>query len=465
MAAIVKSTRSVSINPLKSSTPLGAALAFFGIEGAVPLFHGSQGCTAFAIVLAVRHFNEPIPLQTTAMDEVATILGGRDNFEQALLNVRSRMKPKFIGVASTALVETRGEDFAGDLVAIRARRRELDDTTVVFASTPDFDGAIEEGWAAATSATIAEMIQEKDAARTQPTETSRVNVLPGVHQTPAEVDALREMIGAFGLEPFFLPDVSGSLDGYVPDEYIATTSGGAKLDDIRRMDGACHTIAIGEHMRSSAQLLHDRTKVPFTVLPHLTGLLATDELVELLSRLSGRPVPDAIRRQRRRLVDTMLDGHFWFVGKRIAIASDPDLLCALSSLFHSLGAEIVTAVASTSGSPALKRVPAKEVVVSDLAELETFALENDAHLLVTHSHGRQASERLGIPLLRVGFPIVDRLGAQDRSQILYGGTRRLIYEIANLFMSELHEHTPEDFADVLDRTESTTVLATGATHA
>ncbi len=42
----------------------------------MPLFHGSQGCTSFALVLLVRHFKETIPLQTTAMDEVATVLGG-----------------------------------------------------------------------------------------------------------------------------------------------------------------------------------------------------------------------------------------------------------------------------------------------------------------------------------------------------------------------------------------------------
>ena len=42
----------------------------------MPLFHGSQGCTSFALVLFVRHFKETIPAEMTAMDEVATVLGG-----------------------------------------------------------------------------------------------------------------------------------------------------------------------------------------------------------------------------------------------------------------------------------------------------------------------------------------------------------------------------------------------------
>ena len=122
MAKIIPVSKAASVNPLKSSQPLGAAFAYLGVEGAVPLFHGTQGCTSFALVLFVRHFKETIPLQTTAMDEVATMLGGADHLEEAILNLKTRAKPKLIGVSTTALVETRGEDFAGELAAIKRKR-------------------------------------------------------------------------------------------------------------------------------------------------------------------------------------------------------------------------------------------------------------------------------------------------------------------------------------------------------
>lgn len=93
--------KSASTNPLKMSPPLGAAMAYLGVDGCLPLFHGSQGCTAFALVLLVRHFKEAIPFQTTAMNEVTTILGGMDNVEQAVLNIHKRAKPKVIGICST----------------------------------------------------------------------------------------------------------------------------------------------------------------------------------------------------------------------------------------------------------------------------------------------------------------------------------------------------------------------------
>ncbi len=446
MATVTPSRKACAENPLKSSTPLGAALAFLGVDGSVPLFHGSQGCTSFALVLAVRHFKEAIPLQTTAMNEASTILGGRDNLEEALINLKTRMKPRLIGVASTALVETRGEDFVGELKTILAKRAELAGTAVVFASTPDYEGALEDGWARATTAMIEALVEGLASAAPRSLQAPRLNVLPGVHETPGDIEELRATIEAFGLEPMFLPDLSGSLDGHVPEAYVGTSSGGADLARIAEMGGAAHTLAIGEHMRRPAEALSRRAGVPFTVFPTLTGLAPADRLMAFLSALSGRPVPPLFRRRRSQLIDAMLDGHFHFGGKRIAVAADPDRLYALTSFLAGLGAEIVAAVASTASSPLLAEIPCETVLVGDLGDLETAARETKAELLVTHSHGRQAAERLGVPLYRVGFPIFDRLGGQHRVSVGYAGTRNLICELANVFLAELGEPHREDFA-------------------
>jgi len=62
--------------------------------------------------------------------------------------------------------------------------------------------------------------------------------------------------------------------------------------------------------------------------------------------------------------------------------------------------------------------------------------------MVTHSHGRQASERLGIPLFRIGIPVFDRLGAGQQVTVGYRGTRDLIFDVGNLLMANMHEPTP-----------------------
>lgn len=446
MARIIPTVKSVAVNPLKSSQPLGAAFAFLGIDGAVPLFHGSQGCTSFALVLFVRHFKETIPLQTTAMDEVATILGGADHLEEAILNLKQRTQAKLIGICTTALVETRGEDFAGELAAIKLRRAsDLEGTEVVLVQTPDFDGAIEEGWSKAVGALI-----ETLAVR-GPRVARQVNILPGSHLTVADIELLRETCEAFGLDPVVLPDISGSLDGTIPDKWIGTTYGGTPVSRIRACGSSAFTIAVGEHMRRPAQLLQKQCDIPFMVFDHLNGLKAADRFIALLSGLSGRPVPSRIRRRRSQLTDAMLDGHFHFSGKKVAIAAEPDLLYAMSAFYAGLGASVTAAVTTTAHSTVLDRIPADRVTIGDLRDLEDEAAANGCDLIVTHSHGRQAAERLGVPLMRVGFPIFDRLGSQHRRTILYEGIRDQIFEAARIWQGEQHPPTPESLDPFLRR--------------
>ncbi|WP_172328118.1 nitrogenase iron-molybdenum cofactor biosynthesis protein NifN [Mangrovicoccus sp. HB161399] len=443
MAKITHPKRALSTNPLKSSTPLGAALAYLGIERAIPLFHGSQGCTAFAMVHLVRHFKEAVPLQTTAMNEVSTILGGADQIEEAIENLRKKSNPRFIGIASTALTETRGEDVMGELKEIVRRRDDFADTAVVYASTPDFEGALEDGWAKAVEAIIDALVPETTE---RDPDLRQVNLLCGSHLTPAEVEELVRLIRAFGLSPIVLPDISTSLDGHVSDDWRGTSLGGTTIEDIGRMDRSAFTLAIGESMRGAAKKLEDRALVPFRVFQSVTGLKPVDAFIRTLMSLAGlQDAPPSIKRERSRLMDASLDAHFHTGGLQVAIAADPDLLFALSSTLAGMGAEIVTAVSTSQHNPVLERVPADEVVIGDLGDFEDLARAAGARILVTHSHGRHAAHRLHLPLVRAGFPIFDRIGAQDICRVGYRGTRAFLYEIANTVQSIHHRATPEDF--------------------
>jgi nitrogenase molybdenum-iron protein NifN len=435
MATVVTSRKACTVNPLKMSQPIGGALAFMGLKNCMPLLHGSQGCTSFGLVLFVRHFREAIPLQTTAMSEVATVLGGLENVEQAIVNIAGRAKPEIIGICSTGVTEIKGDDIEGFVRLIRAKHPELSHIGLVSVSTPDFKDAFQDGW----SRTVARMIEQLAVAGT-PRSIRCVNVLPGCHLTPGDLDELRDIIEAFGLETLFLPDLSGSLDGHIPDEFTPTTLGGISLAEIARMGGSVHTIAVGEQMRGAALTLEERTGVPFTVFDRLTGLGPNDSLMSLLMRVSGMPVPVKYRRQRSQLLDAMLDGHFHFGGRKIAIGAEPDLLWTMASFLTEMGSSICAAVTTTS-SPVLERVPTQEVLIGDLEDLEIRAAGCD--LLITHSHGRQAAERLGVPLYRMGIPTFDRLGAAHRVSVGYRGTRELIFDIGNVFMAGAHEPGPD----------------------
>ena len=395
MASVVESKKACSVNPLKMSQPLGASLAFLGLDACMPVMHGSQGCTSFGLVLLVRHFKEAIPLQTTAMNEVTSILGGYDNIEAALLNIRKRAAPKIIAICSTGLTETKGDDVDGYIVTVRKRKPELADTEIVYVSTPDYVGGFEDGYAHAVTAIVRTLVKPL------PVKADQVTLLPGSHLSPADIDELREIIEAFGLTAIVLPDISGSLDGHIPPDWRGTTLGGTTLEQIRAAGASAFTIGVGEQTREGALALQEIAGTPLEMFERLTGLECNDRLLQRLAHISGRPVPAKYRRQRSQLLDAMLDGHFYTGGTKVAIAAEPDLLLAVGSLLHDMGAELRCCV-STTKSAAHALLPAEQVILGDLEDLERGAADCD--VLITHSHGRQAAERLGKPLLRIGFP-------------------------------------------------------------
>jgi nitrogenase molybdenum-iron protein NifN len=450
MAKVSVTKKACSVNPLKMSQPIGGTLAFMGLRGAMPLLHGSQGCTSFGLVLFTRHFKESIPMQTTAMSEVATVLGGYENVEQAILNIYNRAKPEIIGICSTGVTETKGDDVDGYIKLVREKHAIVRDLPIVYVSTPDFKDAFQDGWGKTVTRIIEALVKEpKSLARRDFT---RVNVLPGCHLTPGDLDEIRTIIEDFGLEPTFLPDIGGSLDGHIPDDFTPTTIGGVGVEEISVMGNAGWTIALGAQMLNAAEAMKKRTGVPYRLFERVCGLDATDQLMSFLTDISGRPAPMKYRRQRGQLVDAMLDGHFHIGGRKVAIGAEPDLLYDISGLLTEMGAHVLSAITTTQ-SPVLERIVTEEVLIGDLEDLEIQAKERGCDLMVTHSHGRQAAGRLKIPFFRMGIPMFDRLGGGHQLMVGYRGGRDLLFDISNLLMAdaeENHEPTPDSWKDGVD---------------
>lgn len=462
MSAVPPSAKPCTVKPLKLSPALGGALAFLGLDRALPLLHGAQGCTAFALVLAVRHFREAIPLQTTAMSELSTILGGADNLEQAIDAIFRRARPAVIGICSTALTETRDDDIAGDLKLMRGRHPEWDHLALVCARTPDFGGSLEQGWAAAVEATIEALVPPASGRR----RLRQVNLLAGSHLTPGDVEALKETVAMFGLTPIVLPDLSASLDGHVTDTYVPTTLGGTSADAIGRMGQSVVTLAAGDHMRSAAALLERRCGVPFRVFDRLIGLAAFDAFVAELMAVSGVTAPPCLQRQRSQLVDAMLDGHGYLTNRRIALAGEADLMASYAGFVIELGARIAIAVAAAA-TPALGRIVADRVMVGDLDDLEGGIAadgRDGVALIIANSHAAETARAFDVPLFRAGFPIFDRLGAGQRARVGYKGSRDLVFELANLFIERGHHAPAAIAAPSLPPCDERTSHAPAASH-
>ncbi len=416
----------VTVNPLKLSPPLGASLAFMGIRHCMPLMHGSQGCTSFAKVFLVKHFREAIPLQTTAMSEVSTILGGDENIHEAILKIYERSRPEVIGLITTGLTETRGDDIHGALKSFYKTRPEFTPLPVIPVSTPDYQGSLQDGYQKAVEAILHHLVTEE-----RPKISNQITLLAGSHLTPADGTHIKEMAESFGLRVIMLPDLSTSMDGHLEESYSPLTPGGTSLEDIRSIPASSLTLGLGESLREGAEYLNRKFSIPYQVFDQVSGLGVTDKLLSLFSKVSGKPVPAKYRRQRSQLQDAMLDSHFYLGGKKIGIALEPDLLYNVAKFLMEMGVKIPVAVSPTP-SPLLDRLPVEKVIIGDLLDFEESG--SAADLIITNSHGGRISQRLDIPLYRIGMPVSDRLGAAHHLTVGYEGATRMLFDLGNLLI-------------------------------
>ncbi|MES9817322.1 MAG: nitrogenase iron-molybdenum cofactor biosynthesis protein NifN [Candidatus Thiodiazotropha sp.] len=465
MTEIIKRKKALSVSPLKASQTIGAALAFLGFRRAIPMLHGSQGCTAFGKVFFVRHFREPIPLQTTAMDQVTTVMGSEESVVEGLKTIAEKNQPMLLGVPTTGLSETQGSDVRMALKMFRDNYPQFDNIPVVPVSTPDYAGCLESGFAKAVEAIIKTTVPAAKEANTTPGRRQRqVNVLVNSSLTPGDLEELKEIIESFGLRAVVIPDLSDSLDGHLgEDEFSPLTIGGTEVSEMSTLGDAKATLIIGKSLQKAADTLQQLTGVPDYRFDHLMGLQAMDSFVDSLHRISEEPVPAKLERQRAQLQDAMLDSHFMLGMARFALAADPDHLVALSQMLEGVGAETVAAVAPVN-SPALQQVASEKVKIGDLEDLEKMARAGGAEILITNSHGSESAERLGIPLLRAGFPQYDFLGGYQKTWIGYRGSRQTLFDLANLMLTlEKGEISPyrsiyaqkTDFREVTDEHSST----------
>jgi len=442
---IVKRNKALSVSPLKASSTLGASLALLGVNRSLPMLHGSQGCTAFGKIFFIQHFREPMPLQTTAMDQVNTIMGGDDAVVEGLATICQKHRPALLGVPTTGLVETQGADVRRAVQRFRVEHPEYADVAVVAVSTPDYVGSLESGFNAGLKAMIEELVPRASAAGTRPGRRRRqVTVLAGSQLTVGDIEYLKDLLERFRLRPVVVPDIADALDGHLVDtDYSPTTIGGTSIAEFATLGDSVATLVIGRSLDGAADALAARTGVPDHRFAHLMGLHAVDRLIQTLAEISAEPVPERITRQRSQLQDAMLDAHFSIGQARVAIAADPDLLVAFSELLAGMGAEVVAAVAP-SNAPALKHVAAERVKIGDLEDLEQAAREHGAEFMICNSHGAHTAERLGIPLLRAGFPQFDLMGGYQRCWIGYQGARQTLFDLANIMLGlekgEIHPY-------------------------
>ncbi len=434
-------------NACKLCKPLGACLAFRGIEGAVPFLHGSQGCATYMRRYVISHFREPMDIASSSLGEKHAIYGGGPNLKQGLKNVMDKYGARLIGVASTCLTETIGDDMP---MIVREFRQELEhreSPEIVTVSTPSYRGTHMEGFHVAVKAVVDQLARNGEA-------TGAVNLLPGF-VSPADIRYLKEVLADFGVPGIILPDISETLDGQAQLDYDKIPAGGTPLPAIKAMGASRATLEFGRTLfpqATAGRLLEERFGVPWHPLGMPIGLRETDEFFRRLTDLTGVSTPAKHGEERGRLIDAYVDGHKYIFNQRAVVYGEEDLVVGLVSFLAEIGVKpvlcasggksgrLAAAVAEVTGT----LLPESPVVREgmDFYEIAEEAEKFEPDLLIGHSKGYHLARQWQVPLVRVGFPIHDRFGGPRILHLGYRGAQNLLDRIVNAMIERKQETSP-----------------------
>ena len=418
-------------NSCKLCAPLGASLVFKGIEGCVPLIHGSQGCATYIRRYMISHYKEPVDIASSNFSEETTVYGGSKNFITGIDNIIRQYKPAVIGIASTCLSETIGEDIPGHIRHYKELREGQTGAmpTFIHTSTPSYCGSHADGFHNTVLATVKTLSKHEETG-------NAITILPGF-VTPADIRYLKEILEDFGQKYVLFPDYSDTLDNEYTSEYQLIPTGGTSISDIISIGDSKAVIEFGRVFNKGVH----RTKDAGTVqtagewleatyysknhqmsLP--IGIDASDKLMETLRKISGKDIPEKYRKERGRLVDAYVDAHKYVFGKRALLYGEEDLVTALADWLREIGIE--------------------PFWIKD-TDFETLREESEKFkpdFLLGNSKGYYIARERKIPLVRLGFPIHDRFGAARMHQIGYRGTQELFDKVVNALIEYKQENSP-----------------------
>jgi nitrogenase molybdenum-iron protein beta chain len=411
----------VVINPAKACQPLGAVFAATGFEKTLPFVHGSQGCVAYYRGHFSRHFKEPSSCVSSSMTEDAAVFGGLNNMVDGLANAYKMYNPKMIAVSTTCMAEVIGDDLNAFIKTAREKGSVPVDFDVPFAHTPAFVGShvtgydnvmkgiLEHFWGG-KAGTAPALVREPN---------GKINFIGGFD--PYTVGNLREIKRIFGLmdvEYTILADNSDVWDTPTDGEF-RMYDGGTTLEDAANAVHAKATISMQE-FSTEKTLPYIKTWGQETVaFNHPVGVAGTDKFLMEVSRLTGKPIPAELTKERGRLVDAIADSNAHIHGKKFAIYGDPDLCLGLTAFLMELGAEPVHVLATNGSKSWDKKITAllasspfgkggKSYPGKDLWHMRSLLFTEPVDFMIGNTYGKFLERDTGTPLIRIGFPIFDR---------------------------------------------------------
>jgi nitrogenase molybdenum-iron protein beta chain len=438
----------LTINPAKTCQPVGAMYAALGIHGCLPHSHGSQGCCSYHRTALTRHYKEPVMAATSSFTEGSSVFGGQANLVQAIDTIFAVYNPDIIAVHSTCLSETIGDDLNQIIQKAKEEGHVPAGKFVIHANTPSYVGSHVTGYANMVTAMV------KSFSMKTATRKNQVNIISGWIE-PSDMREIKRLAAEMGAKIVLFPDTSDVLDTPMTGKHEFYPKGGVTIPELMSTGDSKFTIGLGPFCTEDACIkLENSCKVKFDTLELPIGVKATDQFITTLSRAANVQVPESITADRGRLIDMITDMHKYLYNKRVALFGDPDTLVPLCEFLVSMDMKPVYVVSGTPGKrfetsmeKVLAGVPGAKYrngQRADMFLLHQWIKQEPVDLIIGNTYGKYIARDENIPFLRLGFPILDRIGHSYFPMVGYQGAMHLLTKILDVIMDKIDRDAVEE---------------------
>lgn len=435
----------LKINPAKTCQPVGAMYAALGINKCLPHSHGSQGCCSYHRMHLTRHYRDPIMASTSSFTEGACVFGGKSNLKKGLENIFHIYNPEVVAINTTCLSETIGDDISEIVKSTKIPEGK----TVLYANTPSYQGSHITGFSNMCKAMVTHIAEYKEDKKRK-----GINIFPGFIE-PSDMSEIKRIAGLLKVPFTMYPDTSDVVATPNTGQYEMYPEGGTTVKEIRKSGNAMATVALGKFSSEAAAYeMEKKCEVQPFVMKEPVGIKATDAFVMKLLEINGGIIPKELETERGQLVDIMVDVHHHYHGKKVAMFGDPDMMIAMTEFVIDLGMVPTLVLTGTPGKAFTKEVQAmfdeagladsKVYEAEDLFAFHQMIKEEPVDLIIGNTYGKYIARAEDVPLVRVGWPILDRMGHQYFPIVGYKGAIRMIEKISTALLDHYDRHCAEE---------------------
>ncbi|WP_371378101.1 Fe-only nitrogenase subunit beta [Sporomusa aerivorans] len=436
------------INPIFTCQPCGAQYASIGIKECIGIVHGGQGCVMFVRLLFSQHFKESFELASSSLHEDGAVFGATHRVEEAVDVLLMRYPHvKVIPIISTCSTEVIGDDIDGVVLKLNngllKEKYAGREVHLIPIHTPSFKGSQVTGYDVAVLDFVSHFAKKSEP-------NGKINLITG-WVNPGDVTALKHLLAEMQVPATVLFEIE-SFDSPLMPDGNHVSHGDTTIADLTDTANALGTIALNRYEGGkAARYLESEFDVPAVIGPTPIGIRNTDTFLHNLKKMTGKPIPESLVRERGIAIDALTDLiHMFLADKKVAIYGHPDLVIGLAQFCLDLEMKPVLLLlgddnTSYPDDPRIielqKNVDYKMEIITnaDLWELEN-RIKNEGlelDLILGHSKGRFVSIDNNIPMVRVGFPTYDRAGLYRHPVVGYAGAIWLAEAMANTIFTDM----------------------------